>query len=172
MSIKREQLTQLLKDKAFRAQFASDQPSEIVPLQIRRLRERQGWTQGELGQKAGVQQEAISRWENPDNKGITLNTLSRLAQAFDVALIVRFAPFSELIDFVCNLSPASFEPVSFDEELPSLELGASQTRVPEQPQLWGAAPDIRSLEEWKTARALSALAPTVLARREGVLETA
>jgi transcriptional regulator with XRE-family HTH domain len=87
-----------------------------LPIQIRRLRERHGWTQAELAEKAGTQQVVVSRWENPDNKGITLNTLKRLARAFDVALIVRFAPFSEFIDWVCTLSPHSFQPASFEEE--------------------------------------------------------
>jgi transcriptional regulator with XRE-family HTH domain len=97
-----------------------------LPIQIRRLRERHGWTQAELAEKAGTQQVVVSRWESPDNPGITLNTLKRLARAFDVALIVRFAPFSEFIDWVCTLSARSFEPATFDEESPMWRYGAAQ----------------------------------------------
>ena len=118
MPIPRDQLANLLKSKEFRAQFVSDQPNEFLPLQIRRLREQHGWTQAELGRQAGMQQERISTLENPDNPGIALSTLKRLAQAFDVGLVVRFVPFSEFVDWVSNLSPGSFAPASFEEELP------------------------------------------------------
>jgi transcriptional regulator with XRE-family HTH domain len=135
MPIRRDKLANLLKDSAFRAQFASDQPGEFLPLQIKRLRERHGWTQSELAERAGTQQVVVSRWENPDNRGITLNTLKRLARAFDVALMVRFAPFSEFIDWVCTLSARSFEPASFDEEASTWQYGAAQEMPSQAPLL-------------------------------------
>lgn len=117
MSITKEQLIDLLQDTEFRGHFTSDQVYELLAVQIRQLREKHEWTQAELGDRAGMQQVQVSRAENPDYKGTRISTLSKLAGAFDVALIVRFAPFSELIDWVTKLSPASFEPASFDEEL-------------------------------------------------------
>jgi len=131
MPIRRDQLVNLLKNRDFRAQFVSDQPNEFLPLQIKRLRERRGWTQAELGQVAGMQQERISVLENPDNKGINLGTLKRLARAFDVGLIVHFVPFSEFVDWVCTLSPGSFEPASFDEEVSSWSYRGEQAQFDE-----------------------------------------
>jgi len=129
MSITKEQLIDLLQDSEFRGHFTSDQVYELLAAQIRQLREKHQWTQAELGDRAGMQQVQVSRAENPDYTGSRISTLSKLARALDVALIVRLAPFSELIDWVANLSPASFEPASFDEELFTLEYGASQTRA-------------------------------------------
>lgn len=131
MSIRKEQLIALLRDKEFREHFTADQAYELLALQVRQLREKRQWTQAELGVKAGMQQVQVSRAENPDYTGSKISTLSRLARALDVALIVRFAPFSELIDWLSNLSPASFGPASFDEELFIPEYGASQTRASE-----------------------------------------
>jgi len=131
MSITKEQLIDLLRDNEFRGHFTSDQVYELLAVQIRQLREKRRWTQAELGDRAGMQQVQVSRAENPDYKGTRISTLSKLADAFDVALIVRLAAFSELIDWVAKLSPASFEPASFDEELFTLEHGASQNRASE-----------------------------------------
>jgi hypothetical protein len=47
-----------------------------------------------------MNQNAISRLESPEYGRQTLTTLKRLAAAMDVALIARFVPFSELIDWV------------------------------------------------------------------------
>ena len=41
-----------------------------------------------------------------------------------LSLIVRFVPFSELIQWTDNLSPEVMAPQSFDEELTSLEQAA------------------------------------------------
>lgn len=129
MPIQKEQLIALLRDRDFRDHFAADQLYELLAVQIRQLREKRQWTQAELGAQAGMQQVQVSRAENPDYTGSKISTLSKLARALDVALLVRFAPFSELVDWLSSLSPASFEPASFDEELFTLEYGASQTRA-------------------------------------------
>jgi hypothetical protein len=48
--------------------------------------------------EAGSAQESISLWEKPGYGRLTLSTLIRLASAFDVGLMVRFVPYSELVD--------------------------------------------------------------------------
>jgi len=47
-----------------------------------------------------MNQNAISRLESVDYGKPTITTLKRLAAALDVSLIVRFAPFSEVVDWV------------------------------------------------------------------------
>ena len=92
------------------------------------MRDREGWSQEALAEKVGMNQNAISRLENPDYGKPTLTTLKRLAAAFDVALAVRFVPFGELVDWVSGtprvdmgLSGDSLNPASFADELESLE---------------------------------------------------
>jgi len=61
------------------------------------MRESKGWTQAQLAKAAGMKQSRISVLENPDYETMNLLTLRRLARAFDVALSIKFVPFSELL---------------------------------------------------------------------------
>jgi transcriptional regulator with XRE-family HTH domain len=149
MPIRKDKLVEILRDKEFRDHFAEDQIYELLTLQIRQLRERNRWTQEDLGAKAGMAQSAIARVENPNYTSSKIATLSKLARVFDVALIVRFAPFGELVDWLSTLSPRSFLPASFEQELPSLEHGVILARVSGQPQLWRADWNIVSFDTWK-----------------------
>jgi hypothetical protein len=45
-----------------------------------------------------------------------LNTLKDLAKAFDVGLLVRFVPFSSLVDWEANLTPDMIAPPNFTQE--------------------------------------------------------
>ena len=47
---------------------------------------------------------------------MTLKTLKRLASAFEVGLMVKFVPFSELVESELHLTPDSLKVRSFDEE--------------------------------------------------------
>lgn len=121
---KRQQILKSLEDREYRREFAADIGTGLA-FQIRLLRENRGWIQEQLADRMGKRQETISQWENPDYGRYTLNTLRELAAAFDVALLVRFAPFSELVDWSINLTPERLAPPSFDEEL--LYASARQT---------------------------------------------
>ena len=112
---KREQLLSSLHDPEYRRQFADDIGTGIA-FQIRRLRDTRGWTQQEVAHRTGKRQETISLCENPNYGKYSLSTLKELAGAFDVALMVKFAPFSELIDWTLNLTPERLAPASFDDE--------------------------------------------------------
>jgi transcriptional regulator with XRE-family HTH domain len=83
-----------------RVQFVESHISKILAFQIRALREREGWSQQKLAEKIGSNQNAVYRAENPNYGKQTLTTLRKIAAAFDVALVVRFVPFSELLDWV------------------------------------------------------------------------
>jgi transcriptional regulator with XRE-family HTH domain len=106
-----------MKNKEYRDAFVSEHIDTGIPFQIRALREQRGLTQKELAERAGMKQERISAIENPNYKNaFTLSTLKRLASAFDIALIVRFAPISQLVDWELKLSPESLQVVSFNED--------------------------------------------------------
>jgi len=115
---KRQQILKSLENEEYRREFAADVGTSLA-IQIRLLREKLGWTQEELAQRMGKRQETISQWENPDYGRYTLNTLKELASAYDVALLVRFAPFSDLVDWIANLTPQRLAPPSFAEEVQS-----------------------------------------------------
>lgn len=123
-------VTEELQDKEFRHLYLSAHIRELIALQIRATREARGWTQGDLGARAEIAQERISALEDSDYSGATLKTLRRLAAAFDVALLVRFAPFSELAEWIARLTPERLAPASFDKEYASIVTPSGNIVVP------------------------------------------
>jgi len=117
-------LERLKKSPQARAQFVESYVDKGIAYQIRALRDRQDLSQGHLAEMVGMNQNAISRLESPKRGRPTITTLKRLAGAFDVALVVRFVPFSQLAKWVSGtpfvdwgISTASLGVPNFDEEL-------------------------------------------------------
>lgn len=76
-----------------------------------------------MAEKIGSNQNAIYRAENPNYGKQTITTLKKIAAEFDVALVVRFVPFSELIDWASGtprvndgLNSEALDVPSFDAE--------------------------------------------------------
>jgi transcriptional regulator with XRE-family HTH domain len=82
--------------KKYREVFVSAFVRQGIALQIQLLRKRETWSQKKLGEITGKKQNAITRLEDPSYGKFTITTLLELAKAFDVALSVKFVPFSEL----------------------------------------------------------------------------
>lgn len=142
MSTRKQQLNELIKDKDFRREFVSDYVQEILAAQIKELREHRQWTQQELGDAAeSMKQVQVSRLENPDYSGATINSLKRLANAFDLGLVVSFVRFSEFLDRVTEQSPLSLVPPSYDEEQQQMSFAVSMAPTGE-PRFVTLAPTI------------------------------
>ena len=85
--------------------------------QIRLLRKERNWSQSQLAKKIGARnQSTIARLENPAYGRYSLGTLLKLADAFDVAALVKFASFGKLITETADLSPAALRVLSYEEE--------------------------------------------------------
>jgi transcriptional regulator with XRE-family HTH domain len=110
----REDLIAQLNEKEYREGFVSSQIDMAIPYQVRAMRGKM--SQGELAEKTGMKQSRISAIERPGYGNLTLTTLKRLAAAFDVALIVRFAPFSDLVEWSENFSPDTFHVPCYHED--------------------------------------------------------
>lgn len=113
---KHEQMWESLRDPEFRKQLIDEHINVGIAFQIRSLRDRQELTQEKLAELLGIKQPLISEWENPNYGKYTLGTLKDLAKAFDVGLLVRFVPFSKLVDWTINLTSDVIAPPSFGEE--------------------------------------------------------
>lgn len=118
MARSQKSIIKALESKGYRNAYVRRIVPETLALQIKSLREQHGWSQAQLGEHTPgeMKQATISRLENPDNDSYTIGTLTRLAAAFDVALVVHFAPFSELIDWATSLSPGSLSVPSYEED--------------------------------------------------------
>lgn len=175
ISDRREQQMEALADKEYRDLYVAEHIRTGLAFQIRAMREDRGWTQSELGQRAqGMAQETISQLEDPDYGRLTLRTLRRLASGLDVALIVRFAPFSELVDWIVNLTPQRLAPPSFDEELQSIvprralpQDDSTETQIPSRTVASQPLPFAIAAEDVPAKRAEDTTVPTSVAVTPG-----
>lgn len=114
---KRQKVIRSLRDKESRDAYVSAHIETGVQFQVRANRYRREWTQSELATRAGWKsQAAISLAENSDDRSPSIPTLKKIAAAFDVALIVRFVPFSELVDYNQSLGGRDLGIPSFDDD--------------------------------------------------------
>jgi transcriptional regulator with XRE-family HTH domain len=115
---RKEKLLEELKDAEYRRGLVEGHAKDTIAFQLRVLRKAQGWEQRDVAERLGNPnlQPMISRYENPDYGRYSISTLLELASVFDVALIVRFAPFSELIEWDWTSNAATLCPASFGND--------------------------------------------------------
>jgi transcriptional regulator with XRE-family HTH domain len=113
---KERQILNSLHGKEYREALAIEHVNTTLAIQIRKMRENHQWKQSDLAARLDKHQETVSQWENPDYGRHSMTTLKALAAAFDVALLVKFIPFSELVQDMVNLSETRLSPPSFGEE--------------------------------------------------------
>ena len=105
-----------LNDKEFRDAYVVEHVKTGLAYQIRALRQSRGWSQDEFAQRSRKTQSGVARLEDPEYGKFSLTTLLSLASAFDVALLVRFVRFSELLQRTRDLSPTELNVASFDDD--------------------------------------------------------
>ena len=113
----RQEIWASLADKTRREAFVASHLSNNTGSQIFALREARGWSQERFAAEVGMAQPRISVLEAGCD--CSLRTLKRIAASYDVALIVRFVPFSELVDWIAGLSEDQLAPLDFaNDQLP------------------------------------------------------
>ena len=141
-----------LHEKEYRHGLVTSQIEIDLPLQIRALRKQREMTQQQLAEASGMKQPRIPLMERPGGANFTLETLQRLAKAYDVALIVRFAPFSELLDWSDKFNPESFEIPSFDDEVKAAEETIELEKQRNHESLLNNVV-VNTIEQWQSAKA-------------------
>ena len=74
--------------------------AEGIAFQIRATRDKRKMTQADLARESEMAQNNISRMESPEYGKHSISSLRRIAEALEVALMVRFVPFSQYIDWL------------------------------------------------------------------------
>lgn len=111
-----EQLKKSFKDKEYRHGYVDDFLNTSIATQIKVLRERRDWSQEELADKAGMKQPTISRIENVNYSSWSINTLRKIAEAFDLTLLVTFESFGTRLKDISRFSRKALEKHSFEED--------------------------------------------------------
>jgi transcriptional regulator with XRE-family HTH domain len=117
----KEGLHKRLANKKYRDAFVASRIAQTIAFQARLLRQRKDLSQAELAKELGTSQNAISRLENPQYGKPSISTLRKIASFFNVGLVVRFAPLSEIADWSSNLSERSVNVPDFDHDMGFLE---------------------------------------------------
>jgi transcriptional regulator with XRE-family HTH domain len=106
-----------------RAQFVESHINKGLAYQLRAMREARSWSQEQVATQVDMPQTAISRLESSNYGKSTITTLKRMAKAYDVALEVRFVPFSKFLNRISGtpyiehgLSSEAIDVPSFEEE--------------------------------------------------------
>ena len=141
------QVVSKFHDKEYRDSYVNSHIKNGLSFQIRGIRKDRGLSQKDFGEEFNTQQAGVSRLENPNYGKFSLETLRKIASIFDVALMVRFVPFSELIAKTATMTREDIIVPSFnnDEKLYDWN-NISDTQYIEMPlNNDSAKPEIRSI---------------------------
>lgn len=88
-----------IRNRDFRSAYAWSIVRIQFGLQLSATRQARGLTVEQLAHKAKIHPRVIRRIEGLEKSidNIRIRTLEKIASALDVALVVRFAPYSEVI---------------------------------------------------------------------------
>ena len=111
-----ERLKKDFKNQEYRHGYVDEFLNFSIATQIKVLREDCGWTQEELASRADMKQASISRVENVNYSSWSINTLRRLAEAFDLTLRVTFEDFGTRLSDIERFGRETLERYSFEDD--------------------------------------------------------
>ena len=114
-----------LQDRGYREAYVEAHAKDTIAFQLRQMRLAENWEQKDVAAKLGNPklQPMISRYENPDYGKYSVTTLLELAKVFDVALVVRFAKFSELLRWDLHKDSETLQPATFGRDVELANMG-------------------------------------------------
>ncbi|HZQ19605.1 MAG TPA: XRE family transcriptional regulator [Terriglobales bacterium] len=116
MSDLRSNLRNDFHDKEFRHVYADESLNTYIATQIKVLREQQDLTQKDLAILTGMAQPRIAVLEDINYSSWSINTLRRLARAFDLRLSVKFESFSSLVPELETFGRNALERTKFADD--------------------------------------------------------
>jgi transcriptional regulator with XRE-family HTH domain len=119
-------LYEKLQKKSYRNAYIAEHVRRGIAYQIRALREQRGWNQAMFSKELDKPQSVVSRLEDPSYGKVTIQTLLEVADVCDVALQVRFVPYSCFLKNSRDVSSESMKVPSFNAELQEPALVGAQ----------------------------------------------
>ena len=109
-------LWEKLQNKKYREGYVEGQIEIEFPFQIRALRQARNWTHKQLAGYSGISKQRIVELEDTHHAPITWEELYKLSAAFDVALMLKFTSFSELVRHESEFHPETFDVTNFSND--------------------------------------------------------
>lgn len=164
-----ERLRRLFKDQSYRRTYMDSFLNTTIAAQIKALREARGLSQKDLGARIKTSQPGISALENVNYSRWSLSTLRKLAEAFDVALVVKFVSFGEALDEVTSFDSSRLNKPGFEDDPAFVDDDEQKPEI-----LGGGAATVTDLGQFVARRfvrqaalaASSSQTQTILASRE------
>lgn len=103
-------------DMEYRQAYLVASIEQGIAWQIKVNRQKRGLSQEELGELIGTTQSGVSRLEDPEYGNHSLESLVKLAHAFDCALSIKFVSYSRLAAESEDLSAEALYAKSFSDE--------------------------------------------------------
>lgn len=120
MSELAKKLLKEFEDKEYAHAYMESHVISRIAAQVHALRKQRKWSQVQLASKAHLAQERVSKIESADFDSLTLKTLRKFSEAFDVHLHVEFVSFSKGILDVLNIDPKRLEVCGREDDLAQL----------------------------------------------------
>jgi transcriptional regulator with XRE-family HTH domain len=128
-------ISKLINERDTRESYVRSKLSVLLPAQIRSLRLRREMKQAELGSAAKMKQARISVLERIGEASYNIETLIKLASAFRVGLIVKFAPMSEMLNWENGFQPDTFDVVPIEDDMAFVHASDSGNREQLNPRM-------------------------------------
>lgn len=119
MSDRSKLINRLLHERDFRAAYIRAKLDVLIPSQLRALRNEK--TQSQIAEETGMKQARISAMETPGLVNFNRETLVRMAATHNVGLVVKFVPFSEMLEWENGYSQDDFNIARLSEDIDFLQ---------------------------------------------------
>jgi hypothetical protein len=119
-------LLEKLQRPTYRHSYLAEHVRRGIAYQIRALRDQREWSQGKFSKLLDKPQSVVCRLEDPGYGKVTVQTLLEIANVYDVALEVRFVPYSSFLQRTRDVSTTSMRVAEFRDDL-----GMKPTNNPE-----------------------------------------
>ena len=104
------------KSEEYRHAYVDEFLDLSIATQIKVLREQRDWGQKDIADKVGMKQPRISVMENVNYSSWSINTLRKLAMAFDLTLRVSFESFGSRVKEIEQFNRKALERFSFKDD--------------------------------------------------------
>jgi len=105
-------LAEKMHDKEYRDGYVAAHTRQVLAKQMREFRGDKSQT--DFADEIDKRQTIVSRLENPNYSGWSLNTLFEIASKLNVAVFVRFVDFPTFLKYSGDQSEAALHPAPYD----------------------------------------------------------